>query len=74
MMKSAGAGPSRVARPASAPIYRIVLEYAGKTGMTAVGPVTGQRYRFDRPGARVVIDPRDHVAMAAVPNLRQVRS
>jgi hypothetical protein len=40
--------------------------------MTVVGPSTGNRYRFDRPGARAVIDPRDQAAVAGVPHLRQV--
>jgi hypothetical protein len=62
-----------VPRPAAATIHRIVFEYVGKTGMTVVGPSTGNRYRFDRAGARAVIDPRDHAAVAAVPHLRQVR-
>ncbi len=50
------------------------FEYVGKTALTAIGPVTGARYRFERPGARVAVDPRDRRSLAAVPNLRQVVS
>lgn len=50
----------------------MLFEYVGRTGMTVVGPATGTRYRFDRPGARLAVDPRDHAAMAAVPHLRRV--
>jgi hypothetical protein len=40
--------------------------------MTVVGGITGKRYRFDAPGARVSVDVRDRRSVAAVPNLRQV--
>ena len=48
------------------------FEYVGNTGLTVRGPVTGRQYRFDRPGARVEVDPRDRASVAAVPVLRQV--
>ena len=51
----------------------VVFEYVGKTALTALGPVTGRRYRFSRPGARVAVDWRDAPSLAAVPNLRQLR-
>lgn len=59
---------------AEAPARRFVVcfEYVGQTGLTAIGGVTGRRYRFDRPGARIIVDPRDRPSMATVPNLRQV--
>jgi hypothetical protein len=50
----------------------VCFEYVGGTGMTVIGGVSGQRYRFDAPGARVVVDPRDRPSMALVPVLRQV--
>jgi len=58
----------------AAPVRQFVVcfEYVGRSGLTAIGSATGQRYRFDRPGARVVVDPRDRPSLAAVPNLRQV--
>lgn len=50
----------------------VYFEYIGKTGLTVLGPITGKHYRFDRPGARVAVDPRDRPSLAAVPRLRQV--
>ncbi len=50
----------------------IIFEYTGKTGMTAYGPVSGNRYRFERPGMRLVVDPRDRPALKSIPNLVQV--
>jgi len=54
------------------PAPRLYVEYIGKTGLTVISPATGQRYRFDRPGMRLQIDPRDRLWLATVPNLRQV--
>jgi hypothetical protein len=58
----------------AAPVRQFVIsfEYVGQTALTAVGGATGKRYRFDRPGARVVVDPRDRPSLAVVPALRQV--
>ena len=55
---------------ARSPTY---FEYTGQTGLTAVGPITGRRYRFVEPGARVAVDYRDAPSLRAVPMLRQVR-
>ena len=52
----------------------VLFEYVGSTGLTAMGPFTGRRYRFDGPGARVEVDARDVSSLMGVPNLRQVRS
>jgi hypothetical protein len=46
------------------------FEYIGNTALTVVGPITGARYRFDHPGSRVHVDPRDRPALAQVPVLR----
>lgn len=54
------------------PQAAVRFEYVGSTGLTAVGPVTGKRYRFDRPGSRVLVDPRDAPSLAAVPHLRRI--
>jgi hypothetical protein len=54
--------------------FVIQFEYTGASGMTMVGPVSGRRYRFERPGARVAIDPRDRPGLARVPRLRQVEA
>jgi hypothetical protein len=48
------------------------FEYVGRTGLTVTGAVTGRVYRFDQPGARIGVDPRDRASMAAVPVLKQV--
>jgi len=50
----------------------LTFEYVGRTGLTARGGVTGTTYRFDRPGARVSIDPRDMPSLLAVPVLRRI--
>lgn len=50
------------------------FEYVGETSLTAVGPVTSRRYRFDHPGAQLPVDARDAPSMAGVPNLRKVPS
>jgi hypothetical protein len=39
--------------------------------MTVIGPTTGRRYRFDRPGATVSVDRRDAPGVDAVPNVRR---
>jgi hypothetical protein len=52
--------------------FVICFEYIGTTGLTAIGGATGTRYRFDRPGARVIVDPRDRPSLAAVAKLQQV--
>ena len=50
----------------------VLFEYTGMTGLSIVGPASRTGYRFDRPGARVVVDSRDRASLAAVPQLRQV--
>ena len=48
----------------------IEYEYLGPATMTIIGPVTGQRYYFGAPGARVAIDMRDRVHLQRVPRIR----
>lgn len=50
----------------------IVFEYVGRTGLTAIGGVSGKRYRFEERGARVAVDPVDKPSLASVPNLRRI--
>ncbi|HEX6125309.1 MAG TPA: hypothetical protein VFZ23_08030 [Pyrinomonadaceae bacterium] len=52
--------------------YTVHFEYVGKTGLTVIGSATKKKYRFERPGSRVEIDPRDRPSLAKVPNLREV--
>lgn len=40
--------------------------------MTVSGPVSRTTYRFDGPGAKVQIDPRDLASMAGLPDLRRL--
>ena len=49
-----------------------LFEYTGSTAMTVIGPMSGARYRFDAPGAKLQIDMRDAPSMAAVPNVRRL--
>jgi len=57
----------------SVTVVTIYFEYTGDTGLTVQGPITGKRYRFSGPGARVGVDGRDAASVAGVPNLRRVR-
>jgi hypothetical protein len=58
---------SEFARPTGA-----TFENIGGTGLTVVGPVTGRRYHFDKPGSRVTVDPRDRSSVAAIGMLKAV--
>ena len=63
------AAPARHAPPGS----RVALyQYTGMTAMTVAGPLSGAKYRFTAPGAKVQVDLRDVAAMAALPNLRRL--
>lgn len=61
------AGPVQASRQS-----RVFFEYLGRTALTVVGPVSGRRYRFDRPGARLEVDLKDRRSLAALPLLRQM--
>lgn len=52
----------------------VEFQYIGMTGLTVIGPLTGRRYRFERRGARVMVDGRDAYGLATVPTLRRVRA
>jgi len=58
--------------PRSAPALKVVFEYNGQPPIVVVGPVSGNRYRFEGSGARVTVDPRDRRSLAVTPRLRQV--
>lgn len=51
----------------------VSFAYVGNTNMTVIGPATGYQYNFDRPGARLYVDPRDRAGLASIRQLRQVR-
>jgi hypothetical protein len=40
--------------------------------MTVIGSISGTRYRFDQPGAKVQIDRRDLSSLAGLPNLSRL--
>jgi hypothetical protein len=51
---------------------KVVFQYTGRTAMAVIGPVSGIRYSFASPDARVEVDQRDSRLLAGVPNLRRV--
>ena len=57
---------------ASVPPGVVVFEYIGRTALSAEGRVTGIRYRFESPGSRVTVDPRDRASLDLLPMLKQV--
>jgi hypothetical protein len=60
------------AKPTSPSGGTVVFEYTGRTALTIIGPGSRTSYRFDRPGARMLVDGRDRASLAGVPVLRQV--
>ncbi len=50
----------------------VIFEYVGRTALTTTGGVSGKRYRFDSPGARLTVDARDRASLDALPMLKQV--
>jgi hypothetical protein len=57
----------------SRPVSRVALyEYTGMTAMTVAGPVSGSKYRFAAPGAKVQVALRDVASMSSLPNLRRL--
>jgi hypothetical protein len=49
----------------------IRFQYTGSTALTAVGNITGRRYRFSRPYDIQLIDQRDAVGLRQVHVLKQ---
>ncbi|MED5620948.1 hypothetical protein [Ideonella sp. BN130291] len=64
------AAPAGMPPVSTAARLKPLFEYVGATALTVIGPASGLRYRFDRPGARLAVDPRDRIALEAVPLLR----
>jgi hypothetical protein len=58
----------------AAPLATVTFEYIGQTGLTALGPITGKRYRFGHTGAAVAVDVRDAPALVAIPHLRRSKA
>ncbi len=65
-------GPAPVGSEAKPRRSTVEFEYVGATALTVTGPATGRRYRFEGPGAHMVVDPRDRPGLARVPKLRQL--
>lgn len=63
---------SASAKVTSSHVRQAKFVYGGNTGLTVVSPITGRRYRFDRPGAQVDVDVRDRSWISFVPKLRAV--
>jgi hypothetical protein len=68
---------SHHAASAGAPVNAAVpigskFQYVGATAVTIVGPMTGARYRFERPGSELQVDPRDCPALSRLPVLKPV--
>jgi hypothetical protein len=57
--------------PAENETINYVFEYTGKTALTAIGLVTGRRYRFNSPGDMQSVDPSDVSGMMMVPVLKR---
>lgn len=45
----------------------------GDAAVIVRGPISGIEYRFDRPGSRIEVDPRDRVLLASIRQLRQAK-
>ena len=58
--------------PDPTPASYASFEYIGKTALTIVGNVSGNRYRFSYPGKRQNIDSRDMPGIMAIPVLKKV--
>ena len=44
--------------------------YVGATALSVRGPISGRLYRFESPGAVLVVDRRDARSLAGVPGLQ----
>jgi hypothetical protein len=64
--------PNRVAAFPASENTRLgsMFQYLGKTALTVVGPITGARYRFERPGSQLSVNPRDRAGLLRVPVLK----
>jgi len=66
-------GGNRRSAPAAPTASRMVLfEYVGRTSLVVIGPATRTSYRFERTGARALVDARDRASLSSIPVLRQV--
>jgi hypothetical protein len=73
LLSIANRGASTGAPAATSLLPGPTFEYVGRTALTVVGPISGARYRFERPDARIRIDQRDQPSLAKIPVLRLLR-
>lgn len=66
-------GPSP-AQKRTSPRSLVYFEYVGKTGLTVIGPITGRKYRFPQPGAKIAVDSNDAPLLTTIPRLTQTHS
>lgn len=73
-MNCCGSARSRSTNFPSAPKMQatVLFEYTGKSALSIIGPGSRIAYRFDRAGARALVDRRDLIYFAQVPVLRQM--
>ena len=50
----------------------VFFEYTGRTRLTAIGAITGMKYKFSGPGVIVGVSKSDSYSMSAVPKLKLV--
>jgi len=65
---------SSPAQKRTSPRSLVYFEYVGKTGLTVIGPITGKRYRFPKPGAKIAVDSNDAPLLTTIPRLMQTQS
>ena len=54
------------------PAATVSFMNVGNIEIKVIGPVSGVEYHFDRPGARIEVDPRDRILLGSIRQLRQV--
>lgn len=62
----------RQRRSRAHPELRLVYEYSGNGAFTIASSSSGRRYRFERAGAQIEVDPRDRALMATLPHVRRI--
>jgi hypothetical protein len=63
-----------LAQKRTPPRSLVYFEYVGKTALTVIGPITGKRYRFPKPGAKIAVDSNDAPLLTTIPRLVQTHS
>ncbi len=52
---------------------KVPFVYVGNGSLSVTGPISGIRYTFTHPGAKVQVDARDLAMIASIRHLRQVK-